>query len=1491
MLVKRSGFKSIMKKDNVRMRRWGLATLLAFVAAVGFGASAQPANAVSDPLITGVSIVSSTSTTASAVASYDIRITSTQAIPANTPLSFNFNVADFAAGEFNLSSATIGIVAQGGSVTSIPANAGGGMISIATPSQISAGSTLFRIANVTNSSRATAFNVFASSEEQSNQPQEGFGQQTQGMPSAPAVIGTGVLYGVFTQSDGTTPIANSGVNVHDDTYTKFLFGNTNSAGTYSVDISSVTGAVKLEVFLDPRNAPSGQTAPDPIALTLSGTTVRQDVALVTASKTLVVTVKYKGTSTAVTNAQVSAFRPGAAGNAFSSVNASGQATLSLAQGGSWQVMVQPGFNEQTGQQQTVDWIQPFGEPMNANFTDDKTSETITMTVEVDRANAVIKGTVKDTDGNLYNQGSVDIRSTAGMGTSAGIQNGAFQVSVQAGTYNLTVWTNNNQYYTDELKVTVAEDQTLDVGVIQLKKRNSKITGKVIDKDTGSGVASLRVRAFQVGGGMGWADGQSNSSGDYELFVNPGKWGLQIDTFQMQDPNASRDSSAASYQPEDNRPMEFEVKDNETLSGKNFNVIRVTGSIVLTLVANDGASLGNKWYGANCHVSGTMFGPGNDYFGGFQNGQATLAVPDNKTYDCEVHMPPNEQDYSLDAPVKVTVGDDATATATVTLVKNDSAIQGFLVDQTGAAVKNTFARVVAETRNTDGSFGGFREAEVDQQTGGYSMSVRSGATKSYHMGFFAGFMGPEMGKGGGGAGSLIPTPPSFDGLAVPTAGTYAYNVVAYRADATFSGKVVDETGAPVAFAFVFATNTEEFFKAGEDGEAIEAGSKKRIDSGSQTDEQGNFNLGVVGGETYFINTGIPHFMSNRNLMPPEGQRAEIAVGETKTLNFQFGKADANIIIDVNVDTGGALPFGYCHAYTIETGQFSGGEIFNGESTVAVKSGSDWYLQCDGNEFGSNEFYRSPEIIVSVPASGDYDQTVTVTKAKFELPDSVTTSFSASEQKTIGLPDGTTLTVPAAAISTEEETVTITAEPTTQVIQTKDETLVTYAWKFTATDESGAEVSSFNDEIHIDMQYDQEIVEDAGIVEENLIVKYFDTESGTWQLPPSYTLNTENDSLGTDVDHFTEFATLGAAGGAATLVTSGATTAHALVVTGMSNAGPQVVRADKDGETLATWFAYGENLRMGVDVVVADMDADGTDEVITVPSSNYPAQIRRFNGDGDVLSQWVAYPTGFKGGVKAAAYDMDGDGDLELVTVPKSGATADVKVWDHDGNLLSRFNGYNASYMGGAYLSLADLTGDGTGEIILGQKAGGSQVRVFDRDGESLAQYNAFPATYKGGVGALNTADLDGDGNVEIVTAQATGGSQVRVHDNDGSLLAQWNAFGGGFTGGAQLGVGDVDSDGAQDVVAMPKSGGTAQARVFDRDGNVKSQFTGYGTAKGMFNMAVTDLDGDGSAEVVMAGGSGLGPVVRTFNAEGDVLSQFTPLHAGFRGGTALTPMSN
>ncbi len=1482
-----------MKNEHLHVRRWSLAALLAFVAAVGFGASAKPASAVSDPLVTGVTIVSSTSTTTSATANYDIRITSTQAIPANTPLSFNFNSADFSAGEFNLSSATIGRVAQGGSVTTIPSNAGGGMISVTTPSQIAAGNSLFRISNVTNPSRATAYNVFVSTEDQS-QPQEGFGQQTQGMPSAPNVIGTGVLFGVFTQSDGATPIANSGVNLHDDTFSKFVFGNTNAAGTFSMDISSVIGAVKLEVFLDPRNAPSGQSAPDPIALTLAGATVRQDIALITASKTLVVTVKYKGTGAAVTTAQVSAFRPGAAGNASASVNASGQATLSLAQGGSWQLNVMPAFNEQTGQQQTVDWIQPFGEPISANFKDDKTVETVSVTIEVDKADATIKGTVKDTNGNLYNQGSVDIRSTNGMGTSSGIQNGAFQVSVQAGSYSLSVWTNNSELYNDEVKVTVEKDQTLDVGVIQLKKRNSKITGKVMDKDTGAGVASLRVRAFQVGGGFGWADDETDSSGNYELFVNPGKWGVQIDTFQRQDPNATPGTSTDSYQPENNMPIELEVKDNETVSGKNFNVVRVTGSIVLTLVASDGASLGNKWYGASCHVKGTMFGPGNDYFGGFQNATATLPVPDNKTYECDVHMPPNEQDYSMDAPVTVVVGNDASATATVTLVKNDSTIEGFLVDQTGAKVTNTFARVVAETRSADGGFGGFREAEVDQQTGSYSMSVRSDATKKYNMGFFAGFMGPGAEKGGenAGAGNLIPTPPSFEGLAVPTAGTYNYNVVAYRSDATLTGRVVDETGAPVAFAFVFATNTEEFFKEGEDGGAIEAGSKKRIDSGSQTDENGEYTLGVVGGETYFVNTGIPHFMSGKGLMPPEGQRVEMNVGDTKELNFQFGKADANINIDVAVDTGGTLPFGYCHGYTSD-GLFTGGEVFNGTASVAVKSGNDWFVQCDGNEFGSNKFYRSPEVIVSVPSAGDYDQTITVEEASFEIPDAVTTSFSASEQKEIGLPDGTTLTVPAAALSTDDETVTITAEPTTQVMQTKDETLITYAWAFTATDESGTEIQSFEDEIHIDMPYDQALVEESGVPEENLIIKYFDTDSGTWQTPSSYSLNTEADSLGTDVDHFTEFATLGAASGAAQSVSGNTATAaaHALVVTGMSNAGPQVVRADKDGNTLATWFAYGETLRMGVDVVVADMDADGTDEVITMPSSNYPAQVRRFNGDGDVLSQWVAYPSGYKGGMKAAAYDMDGDGNLELVTVPASGATSDVKVWDRDGNLLSRFNAFG-TYMGGAYLSLTDLTGDGTGEIVVAQKTGGSQVRVFDRNGESLSQYNAYPSSYKGGVGALNTADLDGDGNMEILTAQATGGSQVRVHDNDGSLLAQWNGYGTGFKGGVQLGVGDVDGDAILDVVTMPKMGGTAQARVFTKDGDVKTQFTGYGATKGSFSMAVTDLDGNGSAEVVMAGGAGLGPVVRTFNgATGDVLSQFTPLHAGFRGGTSLTSMSN
>ena len=66
-------------------------------------------------------------------------------------------------------------------------------------------------------------------------------------------------------------------------------------------------------------------------------------------------------------------------------------------------------------------------------------------------------------------------------------------------------------------------------------------------------------------------------------------------------------------------------------------------------------------------------------------------------------------------------------------------------------------------------------------------------------------------------------------------------------------------------------------------------------------------------------------------------------------------------------------------------------------------------------------------------------------------------------------------------------------------------------------------------------------------------------------------------------------------------------------------PQAVRVvnSNTGEILSSFVAYEDDYLGGTRVAVADLDGDGTDEIITAPGRNRPAEIRVFTLEGDAV----------------------------------------------------------------------------------------------------------------------------------------------------------------------------------------------------------------------------------------------------------------------------------
>lgn len=188
--------------------------------------------------------------------------------------------------------------------------------------------------------------------------------------------------------------------------------------------------------------------------------------------------------------------------------------------------------------------------------------------------------------------------------------------------------------------------------------------------------------------------------------------------------------------------------------------------------------------------------------------------------------------------------------------------------------------------------------------------------------------------------------------------------------------------------------------------------------------------------------------------------------------------------------------------------------------------------------------------------------------------------------------------------------------------------------------------------------------------------------------------------------------------------------------------------------ATFMPYGQDYRLGINIATGDLDGNGRKEIVTGASLGGGPHIRIFNRDGRLLSPgFFAFNSQFRGGVSVATADIYGNGREVIVAGAGPGGGPHVRLFNAYGAIVSEFFAYDHRFRGGVKVAAGDLDGDGKAEIVTGAgPGGGPHVRVWSPWGRALEGFFAGDPTSRNGVQVAVT-DTDGDGVSEIAALTA------------------------------------------------------------------------------------------------------------------------------------------
>jgi FG-GAP-like repeat len=312
---------------------------------------------------------------------------------------------------------------------------------------------------------------------------------------------------------------------------------------------------------------------------------------------------------------------------------------------------------------------------------------------------------------------------------------------------------------------------------------------------------------------------------------------------------------------------------------------------------------------------------------------------------------------------------------------------------------------------------------------------------------------------------------------------------------------------------------------------------------------------------------------------------------------------------------------------------------------------------------------------------------------------------------------------------------------------------------------------------------------------------------------------------------------------------------LEIVGASMADDSIHYWKQDGGNPDSWVkqVIGSQFYGATSVYASDLDSDGDLDVIG--AADDAGEVAWWRNDGSSPIDWSmhyltvrdVYPQ------KVHATDIDLDGDQDVLHASSGFHT--ITLWLNDGR---RNPGWVEQIVGGVFreaksVTSGDFDGDGRIDVVGGSPYAGGGVVWWRNAGGSPIDWQRLPidASFSGAHG-LQAADVDGDGNLDVVGVSYEG--IVSWWRNDGGNPVAWTKqilIEGWYWAGVALAA-DLDGDGDLDITATSRSPGEVFWWRNDGGRPISWFQQRIATIPGAWALTIVDVDGDGDNDVVAAG---------------------------------------